>query len=299
MIGVGSFGRAILVRSRSDKKLYVMKRINMNDMSKEEQEGAMNEVNVLQVLKHPNIIAYHEYFKGEDGYLNIIMEHADGGDLFQRIRSASGVHFDESMILDWFVQTTLALKHVHDCNILHRDLKTQNIFLSSNNEVKLGDFGIAKILNSQTEFANTVIGTPYYLSPELCEDKPYNSKSDVWALGCVLYEVTTLKHAFNGQNLPSLVLKILKGNYPPIPAQYSDNLKNLIARALNKSPDLRPSMQEILEIPFLQAHVDKYKNGLPVVSRVVTSVSTTTTNCLVADSGKQKNKPQGEKKQVS
>jgi NIMA (never in mitosis gene a)-related kinase len=127
--------------------------------------------------------------------------------------------------------------------------------MNSNNEIKLGDFGIAKILNSQTEFANTVIGTPYYLSPELCEDKPYNSKSDVWALGCVLYEVTTLKHAFNGQNLPALVLKILKGKYPPIPEQYSDNLKRLIARTLSKSPELRPSMEEILQLPFLQKYV--------------------------------------------
>ena len=76
------------------------------------------------------------------------------------------------MILDWFIQIALGLKHVHDNNILHRDLKTQNIFLTSDNTIKLGDFGIAKILNSQTELANTVIGTPYYLSPELCEDKP-------------------------------------------------------------------------------------------------------------------------------
>lgn len=97
MIGVGSFGKAILVKSREDKKLYVMKRINMNEMSKEEQEGAMNEVKVLQVLKHPNIIAYYEYFKSEDGYLNIIMEHADGGDLFQKIRSANNIHFDEEV----------------------------------------------------------------------------------------------------------------------------------------------------------------------------------------------------------
>jgi NIMA (never in mitosis gene a)-related kinase len=125
-------------------------------------------------------------------------------------------------------------------------------------QIKLGDFGIAKILNSQTEFANTVIGTPYYLSPELCEDKPYNSKSDVWALGCVLYEVTTLKHAFNGQNLPALVLKILRVKYPPIPTHYSENLRKLIARTLNKSPELRPSMEEILKLPFLQSVVQKY-----------------------------------------
>jgi serine/threonine protein kinase len=98
-IGVGSFGKAILVKSRENGKLFVMKRINMKEMSREEQEGAMNEVKVLQLLKHPNIIAYHEYYKSDDGYLNIIMEHADGGDLFQRIRSVNNVHFDEEVRL--------------------------------------------------------------------------------------------------------------------------------------------------------------------------------------------------------
>ena len=125
-----------------------------------------------------------------------------GGDLFQVIQSANGRHFKEDLILDWFIQIALALKHVHDNNILHRDLKTQNIFVTKQNIIKLGDFGIAKVLSTGKEFAKTVIGTPYSLSPEICEDEPYNQKSDIWALGCVLYELTTLKHAFEGQVCP-------------------------------------------------------------------------------------------------
>ncbi|XP_022786792.1 serine/threonine-protein kinase Nek5-like [Stylophora pistillata] len=116
----------------------------------------------------------------------------------------------EDQVLDYFVQICLGLKHVHDRKILHRDLKSQNIFLTKNGIVKLGDFGIARVLHSTMELARTCIGTPYYLSPEICENKPYNNKSDIWSLGCVLYELLTLKHAFEAGNMKNLVLKIIR-----------------------------------------------------------------------------------------
>lgn len=128
-----------------------------------------------------------------------------------------------------FVQLCLALKHVHDRKILHRDLKSQNIFLMKNGMIKLGDFGIARVLKHTTEMARTAIGTPYYLSPEICENQPYNNKSDIWSLGCILYEIMTLKHAFEAGNMKGLVMKILRGHYPPVPSFYSADLKKLIA----------------------------------------------------------------------
>ena len=98
------------------------------------------------------------------------------GDLYSRINSQKGRLFPEPQVLDWFVQLCLALKHVHDRKILHRDIKTQNVFLTKSGMVKLGDFGIARVLSSTVELARTCIGTPYYLSPEICENKPYNNK---------------------------------------------------------------------------------------------------------------------------
>jgi NIMA (never in mitosis gene a)-related kinase 1/4/5 len=103
----------------------------------------------------------------------------------------------------------LALEYVHGRKVLHRDLKTQNIFLTGNNTVKLGDFGISKVLENTNRAAMTVVGTPYYMSPEVCQNSPYSYKSDVWALGCVLYELCTLKHAFSADNLLGLVYKIV------------------------------------------------------------------------------------------
>ena len=151
----------------------------------------------------------------------------------------------------------LAIKHIHDRKILHRDLKTQNIFMTQSGQIKIGDFGIARVLQHTYDCAQTAIGTPYYLSPEICQEKPYNQKSDIWSLGCILYEMVTLRHAFDANSMKGLVLKILRGNYPAIPSTYSDDLKGIIADMLIKEPQKRPSMRKILEKPFLSNRISK------------------------------------------
>jgi NIMA (never in mitosis gene a)-related kinase len=151
----------------------------------------------------------------------------------------------------------LAIKHIHDRKILHRDLKTQNIFMTQTNQIKIGDFGIARVLQHTYDCAQTAIGTPYYLSPEICQEKPYNQKSDIWSLGCILYEMVTLRHAFDANSMKGLVLKILRGTYPAIPSNYSQDLKDLIADMLIKDPAKRPSMRKILEKEFLSRRISK------------------------------------------
>jgi len=133
------------------------------------------------------------------------------------------------MILNWFTQICLAIKHVHDRKILHRDLKSGNIFLTKNNHVKLGDFGIARVLDRTATMANTIVGTPYYLSPEIIENKPYNFKSDIWSLGILLYEMCGLKPPFEGTSLHMLAMRIVRGAYNPLPSHYSDGMKKFIA----------------------------------------------------------------------
>lgn len=151
----------------------------------------------------------------------------------------------------------LAIKHIHDRKILHRDLKTQNIFMNQNGSIKIGDFGIARVLQHTYDCAQTAIGTPYYLSPEICQEKPYNQKSDIWSLGCILYEMVTLRHAFDANSMKGLVLKILRGSYPQIPSHYSQDLKDLLADMLIKDPARRPSMRKILEKDFLSRRISK------------------------------------------
>ncbi|XP_036170237.1 serine/threonine-protein kinase Nek1 isoform X5 [Myotis myotis] len=256
-IGEGSFGKAILVKSTEDGKQYVIKEINISRMSNKEREESRREVAVLANMKHPNIVQYRESFE-ENGSLYIVMDYCEGGDLFKRINAQKGILFQEDQILDWFVQICLALKHVHDRKILHRDIKSQNIFLTKDGTIQLGDFGIARVLNSTVELARTCIGTPYYLSPEICENKPYNNKSDIWALGCVLYELCTLKHAFEAGNMKNLVLKIISGSFPPVSLHYSYDLRCLLSQLFKRNPRDRPSVNSILEKGFIAKRIEKF-----------------------------------------
>ncbi|XP_041862500.1 serine/threonine-protein kinase Nek1 isoform X2 [Melanotaenia boesemani] len=256
-IGEGSFGKAILVKSRENGRQYVIKEIGISGMSSKERQESRREVAVLANMSHPNIVQYKESFE-EGGCLYIVMDYCEGGDLFKKINTQKGVLFPEEQILDWFVQICLALKHVHDRKILHRDIKSQNIFLTKDGTIQLGDFGIARVLNSTVELARTCIGTPYYLSPEICENKPYNNKSDIWALGCVLYEMCTLKHAFEAGNMKNLVLKIIRGSYPPVSVHYSQELRSLLAQLFKRNPRERPSVSSILDKPSLSCRIERF-----------------------------------------
>jgi len=269
-IGEGSYGRALLVRKKQDGKHYVIKEIGISKMGRKDREEARKEVRVLSQMKHPNIVTYQESFE-DGGCLYIVMDYCDGGDLYRKINEQRGKLFLEEQIMSWFVQLALALKHVHDRKILHRDIKSQNIFLTRAGVVKLGDFGIARVLNSTVELARTCIGTPYYLSPEICENRPYNNKSDIWALGCVLYELTTLKHAFEAGNMRNLVLKIVRGSYPSVSTRYSKDLRSLIDSCLRHTPRNRPSVNAILRLPFVQQRIETFLSetvrGSNLVSR--------------------------------
>ena len=244
LLGQGSFGKAFLVESLKDHQLYVIKQMDLTRMSESEKKEMIREAKILEALVHPNIVCFREVYRTKKGKLCIVMDYAEGGDLGKRIsdNQKKGTFFPESQILDWFTQICLALKHVHDRKILHRDIKNQNIFLTKDNMVKLGDFGIARILSNTREKAKTMVGTPYYLSPEIIENKPYNFASDVWSLGVVLYEMCALKPPFNAENLKYLALKIIKGSYNQIPSQYSKDLRKLIDVMMKKDVNSRPTV---------------------------------------------------------
>lgn len=164
---------------------------------------------------------------------------------------------DEYQIMHYFVQILQALQYIHGERILHRDLKTSNLFLmKSKSVVKLGDFGISRVLEGSIEAAITVVGTPYYMSPEVCENKPYTFKSDVWSLGCCLYELCMLKHAFSADNLLGLVYKIVSDKYEPIPERYTPQLNTLIQRMLEKNAEQRPSVRDLLADSYVQSFMN-------------------------------------------
>ncbi|XP_072120361.1 serine/threonine-protein kinase Nek3 [Mobula birostris] len=244
VIGEGSFGRALLVQARNENHQYVMKEIHLSKNPIGLQQSRREAI-LLAKMKHPNIVAFVDSFEVE-GHLYIVMEYCDGGDLTQKLLQQKGKLFPEEMVLNLFVQICLGMKHIHDKRVLHRDIKAKNVFLTKVGVVKLGDFGSAHLLNSPMAFAHTYVGTPYYVSPEIWENKPYNNKSDIWALGCVLYEICTLRHPFQSNSWKNLILKICKGSYSPIPRHYSYELHYIIKQMFKRNPKDRPSINTIL-----------------------------------------------------
>ncbi|TMW69389.1 hypothetical protein Poli38472_001545 [Pythium oligandrum] len=260
-IGRGSYGSAHLVTERATADRYVIKKIPMELLSEQEKVQSFREVELLSTLKHPNVVEYKESFV-EGNVIHIVMAYCDGGDLAGRIRErvaelAEGkdAYFNTKQILDWFVQMAMAIKYLHERRILHRDLKTSNIFLTTENVVKLGDFGIARTLNSTLDQAKTVVGTPYYMSPEVCESKPYSYASDVWSLGCVLYEMCALKHAFDAPNFLILILKIVQTEFTEVPAHVDPEISDILKKLLDKNPERRPSMDQIFAMPYIRSHM--------------------------------------------
>jgi len=161
---------------------------------------------------------------------------------------------NEDMIWGFFIQICQGLKSLHGANILHRDIKAQNIFLITAREIKIGDLGVAKV--TKGGMAYTQIGTPYYMSPEIWRRRPYNKKSDIWSLGCLLFELATLKHPFEARDERSLAEKVMRGTYAPIPSTYSTDLSTMVRMLLNVDPARRPTVEEILQHPIVLKRIE-------------------------------------------
>eukprot|EP00741_Cyanophora_paradoxa_P004393 tig00000802_g4264.t1 len=264
-IGHGAFGQVYLARSRKDPaQLYVIKKICLTGLKPVDQSNAFREAQLLSSLKHPNVCGCVDSFLEKDGsqdFLCIVMEYCAGGDLHTEIRNKRerNDRFSEAEIIDYLIQILMALQYIHDRKILHRDLKSKNLFLTKDKRViKIGDFGIARILEHTMDMAETAVGTPYYLSPEVCQNKPYNYKSDVWSVGCILQELCFLKHPFDATNIYALLYKskrILQDEVPPLPSTYSRELQELSKNMLQRNPELRPRVAEILALPFITTRI--------------------------------------------
>ena len=208
-LGKGSFGEVFKVRRKKDDKIYVLKVVDYSQMSSEEITSAVLECTVLAKVHSEYVCKYYDSFY-EAQYINIVMEFCESGDLQQYIKAQNKKPLDENTIWRLFIEICLGLYYLHNLRILHRDIKSMNIFLGKDNKVKIGDLGVAKELNETKKMAHTIVGTPYYLSPELCEEKSYNHKSDVWSLGCVLYEMCAYRYPFEATNRVALILRILR-----------------------------------------------------------------------------------------
>ncbi|NXC39851.1 NEK2 kinase, partial [Penelope pileata] len=258
-IGAGSYGKCRKVRRKADGKILVWKELDYGSMTETEKQMLVSEVNLLRELRHPNIVRYHDRIIDRGSTtLYIVMEYCDGGDLASLIARClrdRRRYLEESFVLRVLTQLTLALKECHrrsDGGVtVHRDLKPANVFLDAKQNVKLGDFGLARILHHDTSFAKTFVGTPYYMSPEQMNHMSYNEKSDIWSLGCLLYELCALSPPFRAYNQKELAEKIKEGKFRRIPYRYSEQLNELLKEMLNLKDYCRPSVEDILQHPLI------------------------------------------------
>ncbi|KAB8075655.1 kinase-like domain-containing protein [Aspergillus leporis] len=280
-IGCGSFGIIRKVRRKTDGFILCRKEINYIKMSQKEREQLTAEFNILSSLRHPNIVAYYhrEHLKASQD-LYLYMEYCGGGDLSMVIKNLkkTNKYAEEEFVWRILSQLVTALYRCHygadpadvgsnilgpapkpsglkgkqaQMTILHRDLKPENIFLGHDNTVKLGDFGLSKLMSAH-DFASTYVGTPFYMSPEICAAEKYTLRSDIWAVGCIMYELCQREPPFNARTHIQLVQRIREGKYAPLPEFYSPELKNVIASCLRVNPDHRPDTTALINLPIIR-----------------------------------------------
>ncbi|KRT84749.1 protein kinase [Oryctes borbonicus] len=244
-LGRGTFGTVYLCEKKHNKMKVVIKEISLENG---QLAVARNEVNILKTLNHPNVCQYYDSFKRNNRF-SIVMEYASGGNLhdFLRGRRFSNDYLHPNLALNIIGQVLLGLNHLHSKKVVHRDLKTENIFLSGSmkNIVKIGDFGISEILRNDAQ-ANTVIGTTNYLAPEMCDGKPYDMKSDIWSFGCVMYEICSLDRLFDG-TISEVVMAIKSGQRKSINVDcYGKDIQKIVEMTTEIDPVLRPTTVNLM-----------------------------------------------------
>lgn len=268
VLGHGAYGEATLYRRTEDDSLVVWKEVGLARLSEKERRDALNEIVILSLLQHDNIIAYYNHFLDSNTLL-IELEYCNGGNLFDKIVRQKGQLFQEEMVIWYLFQIVSAVSCIHRAGILHRDIKTLNIFLTKANLIKLGDYGLAKQLGSEFSMAETCVGTLYYMSPELCQGVKYSFKSDIWAVGCVLYELLTLTRTFDATNPLNLCVKIVQGNWGVQldNSVYSQDLIDIVRSCLEQEPEKRPSADEMLEWPLLSRRRREMEDEVSLLNR--------------------------------
>ncbi|KAK6438355.1 G2-specific serine/threonine protein kinase [Oleoguttula sp. CCFEE 5521] len=277
-IGQGSFGVIRKVRKKTTGEILARKEISYRSMSQRERDQLHAEIKVLERLQHQNIVRYvsrHHIKSSND--LHLYMEYCSSGDLGGYIKklTKSNRFADEDFVWSVFAQLVGALYRCHAGEdtpapgheadiqktniatalrrkdeqqiILHRDLKPENVFLTNGSTVKLGDFGLSKLISAH-DFASTYVGTPFYMSPEICSSERYSGKSDIWSLGCIIYELCALEPPFNARSHLELIQKIRIGRTKPLPQHFSKELSQVISSCLRINPDERPDTMQLLQV---------------------------------------------------
>ena len=268
-IGRGASGLAFIVERRSDRELFVAKEMDLESMSTNARRYAYSEIKCLGNCDHFAIMHFEEQVE-EGGRLLLITEFGDAGDLRRHIKSrAPDKFFPEQDIWQIFVQILLAVNHIHSRRMLHRDIKSANVFLSSSGLVKMGDFGFSSQYDETVSgaVAASLVGTPYYLAPELWKGERYGKKADMWSVGIILYELIALKRPYEAPTFRDMKQMVVSTTeIPPLPDSFSTDLKDIVKKLLCTNPVERPDAAEVLRYPAVERYLGTFENKVKVTN---------------------------------
>ncbi|XP_031128326.1 serine/threonine-protein kinase Nek6-like [Ipomoea triloba] len=288
-IGTGALGTAFLVLHKTENKKYVLKKIPLAKQTEKLKRTVHQEMNLITKLNHPYVVEYKDAWLDKGSCICLITRYCEGRDMAEFLRKSRGALFPEEKLCKWLTQLLLAVDYLHSNRVLHRDLKLSNIFITNDDDVCLGDFGLAKLLDPEG-LTSLVVGTPNYMCPELLADMPYGYKSDIWSLGCCMFEIAGHQLPFRAPNMTGLINKINRCTLSPLPIIYSSTLKQIIKSMLRKSPEHRPTAAELLRHQHLQQFLLQCRNPssvfLPVRSPRSTKEKTGKPSPSKSSSGK-------------
>jgi serine/threonine protein kinase len=266
LIGKGSFGSVYLAKNKQTNEQFACKKMKICLRRMYDKQAILNELKLLACHKCQYIIKLVDAYVTSN-HIHLITEYAERGDLSKMIKrlKTRNRYLIEDTVKKYLFQICLGIQYLHNNNVIHRDIKAANIFLTKDNNIKLGDVGIVKILKSTNNYAYTNIGTPYYMSPELYKNKRYNSKTDIWSIGVVLYELMTFKLPYDANNIAGLKYKIsnqdwfMENKYKD---RYSKELNNLLKNILHPQQFTRYNITQILESPYFYQEYNLIRNDL-------------------------------------
>eukprot|EP00755_Sulcionema_specki_P020436 Sspe_Gene.71929::Locus_42761_Transcript_1_1_Confidence_1.000_Length_1440::g.71929::m.71929/K08857/NEK1_4_5; NIMA (never in mitosis gene a)-related kinase 1/4/5 len=252
----GPIGTTVLVEGLADGRLYALKRVNIRGMTSRDRQQAVAEVRQLSSLRHPFILSCYGSFE-EGGHLNILADYA-GADLSTVV--SSGDALGETKVLEWVVQLALALEHSHRHHILHRDVRSSSIHTTTKSNLKLGDYGVHKILERYSDGKES-INIPFLLAPEVVGGGQYDARSEVWALGCIAVELCCRELVFDSPTASgSLYQRLLSEGELPWAASYSAPLKQLLRTFTHPDPTKRPTLKEIILSDLVHQHLPSFSH---------------------------------------
>ncbi|KAL1204758.1 Serine/threonine-protein kinase Nek7 [Cardamine amara subsp. amara] len=252
----------VILHEIEDKK-YAMKRICLAKHTEKLKQTACQELTLLSNLKNPYVVQYEDSWIDKDNNACIFTAYCEGGNMANAIKKARGKLFPEERIFKWLAQLLLAVNYLHSNRVVHMDLTCSNIFLPRDDHIQLGNYGLAKLINPEKP-VSLVSGIPNSMCPEILEDQPYGYKSDIWSLGCCMYEITAQQPAFKAPDMAGLINKINRSLMSPLPIVYSSTLKQMIKLMLRKKPEYRPTACELLRNPCLQPYLLQCENLSPI-----------------------------------